>query len=951
MNASPALPRRRFVPVFLLLGLLCYALALWPLPRHFASAIPIVDGADETTAVRPALPRPGDNLQLLYHFWLGLDALSGHSPPLSNIYEFNLGDDSVRFQPDLYYLPFSAVFVLCAPLLGPAAAWNLSGLASYLAGLALLYLLARRLAPGPRRAPAVLAALLASVLPYRFLTLACGSPTGFAIALPPLLAYGIDRAIRDRSPLGWALALLALFFSYAADLHVFYFSALAAPFFCILSLLLHAPAPRDWPPAIGRTFRALLPVLPLALLLVAGIAALTLLAHRHLSGSSLHSGRTIFEMASYSPRADGLFDPAATGMARHVYLGWPLLALLLLSPLLGGRLARATPDAPHVPRIPVILLLLAILATVLLALGIHAPPAGLWVRAARKLVPMYSMIRQTVKIYCLLPVFVAPLLALSFRPIFAARTTPAAPGATRLLARLAPVFVVLFVVLSALGNLHHIRPVLVNLPARAPALDALSADADARSDSAPIALAIPIWPGDSHWSSFYEYDALLSRIRFINGYSPAAPADYMDSVFRRLESVNQGYVTDDQLDFLLSFGCRYILFYPHAFPENVSPWPPAYTLRGLMRHPRLRRLIADDLPDAPATVAFRILTADEADAAPLPHPSPDPDATLPRPSALHYLFPSPTPLDTPQRLKLRAPIFPAPRLRYELLISHPQDAQALPIPPPDAPPDADLPTPRTPSSDDHHTPYSTLFPDIFVPWSTLPVLSPYGIRLSSREEAGTAPAIRHAYLAAGPDWRPRLPDYAYAFPPNLLWNAGRPGTDPGTLTFPPSSTPPGLVLYGPNLPLPADTYVPVIRHTPLPAADLATFQFRHFRAPSPLASAPILPGTTETWLPPVTLSASSLPIRFELHLSPAYADLPPDAPPLTVTDLFLLRPYGRGRAHIHNDQALLPLPPLPYLISPPYDILFPSADAEDLLPLYFSFLPLVPRLTGCPSLF
>ena len=911
MNASPSsaprLPRFRFVLGFLLLGLFCYALALWPLPRYYASSIPLADGADNNTVVRPSLPRPGDNLQLLYHFWLGLDAISGHSPPLSNVYEFNLGDDSARFQPDLYYLPFSLVFILAAPLLGPAAAWNLAGLASYLAGLAFLYLLARRFAPGPRRTAALLAALLASTLPYRFITLACGSPTGFAIALPPLLAYGIDRAIRDHSPLGWTLALLAIFFAYTSDLHVFYFSALAAPFFCVLSLLLHAPAPRDWPPAIGRTLRAILPVLPVALLLLAVIAGVTVLAHHHLSGSSLHSGRTIFEMASYSPSPGGLFDSDATGMAaHHVYFGWPLLALLLLSPLLAARLSRAVPDSPRFPRLPAVLLLLAILATVLLALGINAPPAGLWARAARKLVPMYSMIRQTVKIYCLLPVFVAPLLALSFRHIFA----------RRLLTRLAPAFVVLFVLLAAIGNLLHIRPVLVSLPGRAPALDALRASADAHDDATPIALAIPIWPGDSHWSCFYEFDALLSRIRFVNGYSPAAPADYKDSVFHRLESINQGYVTDDQLDYLLSIGCRYILFYPHAFPENVSPWPPAYTLRDLESHPRLRRLPADDLPDVPATAAFRILTADEANAAPLSPPAPATAATLPRPSALHYLFPTPTPLDTPQRLKLRAPIFPVPHLRFELLLSHPGEVQALPIPPPDAPPDADLPVPRTPSSDDHHTPLRTLFPDSFVPWSTLPFLSPYGIRLSTREDAGPVPAIRHAYVAAGPDWRPRLPDCAFAFPPALLWNAGRPDLDSGTVTFPPASTPPGLVLYGPNLPLPADTYVPVIRHTPLPAADLATFQFRHFRDPEPLASAPILPDTTETRLPPVTLSASSLPIRFELHLSPAYADLPPDSPPLTVTDLFLLRPFGRGRARLADTPSplltlydLLPLLP------------------------------------------
>ena len=116
-----------FACLLLLAGLLLWAATAWPLPRVFSQAIPHTNLNPEPQTVRPIAS--GDHLQLLYHFWLGLDALSGHSPAGHNVYEFNLGDDSARLQPDLYYLPFSLVYAAVAPAAGHAAGWNAAGLA------------------------------------------------------------------------------------------------------------------------------------------------------------------------------------------------------------------------------------------------------------------------------------------------------------------------------------------------------------------------------------------------------------------------------------------------------------------------------------------------------------------------------------------------------------------------------------------------------------------------------------------------------------------------------------------------------------------------------------------------------------------------------------------------------------------------------------------------------
>ena len=291
LRATPS--RFGFPGLLLLVGFALWIVTTWPLPRFFSTAIPHTNINPETQIVRPIAS--GDHLQLLYNFWLGLDALSGHSPLFHNVYEFNLGDDGACTQPYLYYMPFSLVYAALAPVAGNAAGWNAAGLASVLLGVLFTGLLARRFTTSP--AAALLATLVSAAFPYRWIMLFTGSPTGFAMAFPPMLVYGLDRAIRDGSFRGGLLAGLALFFSCLTDLHVFYFSSLATPFFVMFFFWMSVPDLRRWP---GEIRRVLLPLLPLAVFAAASVGVSTLMNH-YLAGSTMAAGRTIAEMSSYSP--------------------------------------------------------------------------------------------------------------------------------------------------------------------------------------------------------------------------------------------------------------------------------------------------------------------------------------------------------------------------------------------------------------------------------------------------------------------------------------------------------------------------------------------------------------------------------------------------------------------------------------------------------------------------
>jgi hypothetical protein len=818
--------RLGFAGLLLLTGLVLWTVTAWPLPRLFFDAIPHTNLNPESQVVCPIVP--GDHLQLLYRFWLGLDALSGHSHFFHNVYEFNLGDDAARFQPYLYYMPFSLVYAALAPGAGHAAGWNAAGLASALLGGLVLGLLVRRFT-GPTAA-SWLAMLVTATFPFCWIKLFTGSPTGFAMAFPPLLFYGLDRAIRDGSAWGGVLAGLAIFFSYTTDLHTFYFSTLAAPGFVLLSFWMAHPSPRRWSGEIRSILRPLIPFV----LLVAGAFAISAMMSRHLSESVMAAGRSLAEMASYSPPARGLISTAHAGMANHVYFGIPLIALLstLLVfwtlPLLRHGSADGTP--PHAERLAVFALFAAIVVVILLALGIHGPGEGLPVRFIRKVIPKYTMIRQTVKIYCLLPALLAPLLGLLFSRVFAtARRSSYGRGAAGL--------VLLLSAWTLQENLAQTTPGFCRLPRENAAYAAVAADDKANAGRPAHALALPLWPGDSHWSSLYEFDVMLSRIRLVNGYTPAVPAGYYENIFRKYSSLNQGFATDKQLDDLFSLGVRHLILHANAFPEKVSPFPAAATLRALVAHPRLA-LIADD----GQTFAFRILPKRAIEHAPHANWTDTLYA-----SARQWSWTPPLEIANAQTVPLlwRSPVCPAPNLRYLLRLGA-GSAQPLLIPP-------------------GHEGISSLtqplagHPD----WLQAELPSPTGAFV----HAFSGPVfLKHAFLVAG-DLPAPGPDGSIRIAPALLFHIGRSAPGQDSVAFDPATVPARQVLYGPNLPFPPGVYDISLSYS-LPAGGNQAGPpgiFRILTLPSQavLADAPLDPAVDTITFHAITLGAD--PIRFEFH--------------------------------------------------------------------------------------
>jgi uncharacterized protein (TIRG00374 family) len=577
--------------------ILIWAIFSWPLPKYVTRGIP---SSSQNVELHNTLRmRHGDHLQLLYHFWLASDMVAGNTEFMHNMYEFNTGDDDDRYEPDAYYFPFSAIFTIGYWLSGRAFGWNLAGLVSLIVTYWATWTLARRFTSSV--IISAVASLLAILLPYRWHALLGGSPTGFAMSLVPLVALGVDIAVRDGKARGGVLAGMGILLAYFSDLHVFFFSTLSIPFWCLLSLGVRVGCARlsrnDWVVII----KGLLPLVGFGLV----ACMLSFTTAKGLEQSAMHEGWQWSALRPLSPWRRGLLGwripSGATAVTSHIYVGYTLAIIFGAGALalLVEAFSRLTHSRKHDKRSPsllaggapmvMILLGLATIGVVALALGTNGPFSGKLLEICRSVIPHYDMVRQPIKIFCLMPTLLSVACVLSISAL--ASVFPKRKG----------LICVLFAVALVTEYRRQVSATICSLDTSQESYKSVANDSTYEANP-PRALALPIWPGNDAHSSLYQYYASLYRIRMVNGYRPAVPADYMNDVFARLESLNVGVAMDEQLDWLINRGIYHVLLHEDAFPEKVSPFPVSVTLRKLLLNPRLELQARDE-----RVWAFRIL--------------------------------------------------------------------------------------------------------------------------------------------------------------------------------------------------------------------------------------------------------------------------------------------------------------------------------------------------------
>ncbi|MCE9615511.1 MAG: hypothetical protein K8T26_14665 [Lentisphaerae bacterium] len=750
-------PGRTATFAVLLLTTLLWAAFTWPLPRYWRTGIPSSAHNVEQGHVREMIP--GDHLQLLYHFWLAGDMLAGKTPLFHNLYEFNDGDDAARREVGPYYAPFSLVYALGERLAGRAFGWNLTGLVAVLLSALCTFRLARRHVPGSWIA--LVSTLVAIALPYRWVALLGGSPSGFAMLWVPVIALGLDMAIRDKRASGGVLAGLGVVMAACTDTHTLYFGVLSMPAWCLLAYVGSEARAERGVVALRRMAMALLP----AVLLAAGTLLLQSRSHGAFESSTAQGGRTVREVLLYALPMHDLLRWGVNVSGSAIYFGWGMLILLCVGALLQLRLALLETSRRHVQRTLLLGLLGAgILALAILAAGPRGILDGKLFSLCREFLPGYTMIRQPAKIFILLPTLLALGTAVSLEFL-----------AERLRARwLGHALVTLVGGLLVLEYRVQITPTVCVLRNEQGAYAAVAADAAARGVAAR-ALVVTLWPGDSHFASVYQHYASLYRVRLLNGYRPILPRDYVTNIFHRFESVNLGLLTDEQGAALRARGVDYVILHEDLFPEKCSPYPIGFTLDGLRRHPQLKALGRDG-----PVWAFRLLPA-PADAPEPVRPAPD----FPICSARHWRLRPGDPLRAGPTATVEAP-------HQRWLVQARGDGMLDGVTEVGGQPAGrGAVAVRSPHWSWFALPLPALEHQQKVAWDA---------QISS----GTV-EVQRVMLAAG-DWTPPAAGDSRSWPASSFFHAGYSDPDRGTVTFDPARDPRAIVWYGPKLPLEAGVY-------------------------------------------------------------------------------------------------------------------------------------------------
>ncbi|GAB6059912.1 glycosyltransferase family protein [Desulfonatronum parangueonense] len=566
---------RQLIPVTLLLSIFAWIVLSWPLPMHMNKAITL-SAHQSTESIVYMIP--GDSLQLLHYFELVHEWITGGTPWFYNLYEFNTGDDSERYSPGGYYVPFSVIYSAVRSFTTQALGMNVAGIFSLWATVFATWLLLRRYTKDEW--VVALFSLFVIFFPYRWSTLFDSSPTGYAMMWVPVLILGLDIAIRDGKALGGMLAGIAVIFTYLCDSHVFFFSVLIIPAWCLLAMTAESRIPALGMERIKRIIRALIPVAA-----TGGVVVLAVRAQaRFLSETSMAQGRSVSEVMLFSPQAKGFFAWQGSNISSQVYVGWSITIIICLGLLAMTWSFLRRPREQFQSIVFISLLCLGILTVAVLALGPHGLRSGGLFLLARELVPPYAMIRQAGKIFSIMPTLLAVAGVLALTALIKV-------GVAKAWWRgfcVAVAAVALFWEYTALST-----PDLLYLQDEQSAYRAVAEDARSR-DVNPHILVIPLWPGDSHYSATYQHFALMYRIRMINGYTPAVSMTYFEEVFLPFQSINQGYLSTEQVGLLRSMGVGHIVVHEDLYPEKVAPFPVSYAIKQYLQHPHLEFLARGD---------------------------------------------------------------------------------------------------------------------------------------------------------------------------------------------------------------------------------------------------------------------------------------------------------------------------------------------------------------------
>jgi len=547
----------------------------WPLIVHFNQGIAYTRMPDQGWEVRTM--QQGDHLQLYYHFWLAKDALRKEYPFFIDPYEFSVEGMKIF---TVRRIPLSILFVIFS-FLGGAFAYNsvvifsiiFSGLAMFL--LAKVYL--------KKDMPSFTAALIYAASPFALSQLLGGHTNGFLWGLAPLAVFSIERLFASGKIRFGFIYLFCLLSCALIEYHLLYYLTL---FTLILVPVRTVTSLANWKKAnLNLRERLLKSWLPVFISLAIVFVFVMYLKNTEISASIAQKGRSLSEVRIYSPQVKDLFSRGNTDSEKNVYLGIIALSLAFLG--LAFNLFRPGRDITvYEEKINLLFFSGGLIITSVLALGTNLSDIFPLYNFCYKYIPYFNYPRVPGRIV------VISFMCLALLSGYGVTGIINLSGRIKKTVFRKTVLIITGVFMSIALFLDYNANCKVGISLFDDSNNIYKTVRENSGDKK--LLELPLWPGDTAWSSIYLYYATLTRVKIINGYYPLVPQEYVDKIFYPLISLNLGCIAEIEYKLLKELGVKYITFHTNAFPQKVSHYSASYSINRLMEMPYVKFITQDD---------------------------------------------------------------------------------------------------------------------------------------------------------------------------------------------------------------------------------------------------------------------------------------------------------------------------------------------------------------------
>lgn len=268
----------------------------------------------------------GDHFEQLYRYSLPMHNFRRGRPLYESGYQYNLDSKREAFSEGWVFFPFSFIHLLLAPLFGDVASFNLIALFSFPLVGGAMFLLVFWLT---RSYPAsLLSSLILVLLPHRTTFLFSEMVYGVDLMWPPLVVLFFEKSLRSLAPRHIFVFGIFLLLYATSNFQAFYlFSLFSLPYFSVRSFQVFFQADfsvRNKLRFVGLVFVALLPVVSYLLYI-----------RTLLGASGLSKGQDYSAAQFFSPSPINAVQ-VFSGNEKAVYLGWPLLIVLILLIVVGA---------------------------------------------------------------------------------------------------------------------------------------------------------------------------------------------------------------------------------------------------------------------------------------------------------------------------------------------------------------------------------------------------------------------------------------------------------------------------------------------------------------------------------------------------------------------------------------------------------------------------------------